>query len=347
MIRGLDRLVGVVQRNCDIADARHAGDLTLCTYLLEMREFYRWERGIAFTEELPRAEVGEWLVRREALWKSLEGRSFEPVPVEASRFDPFAADEINVALVPRGLIYSAGYGRRGRAQFHLGELVRKEHRGTLRVLIGGREHARDLGSSPAALRGATAYVRQESFRRWLWEKFETWSARRPEGALSATLAAYGFDGEPLAGLERMVDAETETLILHELGEFEASRELGANWEEMVAKLGTPRVEAVLRALRDNLADCLVTLPALLDRDAAPSVHFWFATFDGLRSEIFPRLGGAYRPWCGGEPGPLRDALAAGCEHWERVCRGLLAIDRDRPGAEQAIAELAASPAIRL
>ncbi|HSP01523.1 MAG TPA: hypothetical protein VLN90_08695, partial [Thioalkalivibrio sp.] len=31
-----------VQRNCDIADARHAGNDTLCTYLLKMREFYRW-----------------------------------------------------------------------------------------------------------------------------------------------------------------------------------------------------------------------------------------------------------------------------------------------------------------
>lgn len=347
MIRGLDRLVEAVQRNCDIADARHAGDLTLCTYLLEMREFYRWERGMAFTEELPRAEVGEWLVRREALWKSLEGRNFEPLPVEEARFDPFAVDEINTALVPHGLVYSAGFGRRGRAQFHLGELARKEHRGALRVLVGGREHARDLGSAPAALLGATAYVRQESFRRWLWEKFETWAARKPEGAMSATLAAYGFDGEPLAGLERMVDAETETLILHELGEFEASCELGADWEKMCATLRTPRLELIFRALRDNLADCLVTLPALLERDAAPSIHFWFATFDGLRSELFPRLERAYRSWYGGEPGPLRDAVAAGREHWGRVCRGLLSVECDGAGAEQAIAELTASPAIRL
>ncbi len=46
MIRGLDRLVEAVQLNRAVADARRAADLTLCTYLLEMREFYRWERGM-------------------------------------------------------------------------------------------------------------------------------------------------------------------------------------------------------------------------------------------------------------------------------------------------------------
>ena len=43
MIAGMAELVAAVQTNCDIADARHARDVSLCTYLLGMREFYRWE----------------------------------------------------------------------------------------------------------------------------------------------------------------------------------------------------------------------------------------------------------------------------------------------------------------
>ena len=33
-----------VQRNCDISDAEFAQSYSLCTYLLKMRELYRWER---------------------------------------------------------------------------------------------------------------------------------------------------------------------------------------------------------------------------------------------------------------------------------------------------------------
>ena len=346
MTDGLDRLVLAVQRNCDIADARHAVDLTLCTYLLEMRELYRWERGIGLAEPLPKADVGDWLVRREALWKSLEGRAFEALPVGNVHVDPFSADAVNAHLVPQGLVYSAGYGRLGRAQFHLGELAREERRGALRILVGGREYARDLGGAPAALLDTTVYVRQQSFQRWLWERFEIWRARRPEGAFAAALAHYGADGDALATLERMARAETETLILHEQGEFEASRVLGRDWDEIVFAHANVRAERTLRALRDNYADCLVTLPALIERDAVPSIHFWFANFDGLRRELFPRLALAYRSWCDGNPHRLRDALDAGREHWHYVCGQVLALDRDRATFEQALAELTAAPAAR-
>ena len=51
-------LVAAVQANCHISDARHARNMTLCTYLLEMRECYRRERGFAPGVPLARAEVG-------------------------------------------------------------------------------------------------------------------------------------------------------------------------------------------------------------------------------------------------------------------------------------------------
>lgn len=42
-MRNFHELVETVQKNCHIADANHARNLTMCTYLLEMREFFRWE----------------------------------------------------------------------------------------------------------------------------------------------------------------------------------------------------------------------------------------------------------------------------------------------------------------
>ena len=332
MIRRLDRLVDAVQANCHIADARHAGDLTLCTYLLEMREFYRWEHGTAFTEQPPRAEIGAWIAEREALWESFADADFLPLPITGRQFEPFDSTTINEVLAPHGLVYGAGVARFGKPQFFLGELKRLEQRNGLRILVAGCEYARNLAAAPATLLDATIQLRQESLQRWLWGKFEAWGLKKPGGALHATLRAYGFDLDPQAALARMTAAESETLILHELGEFEAGQLLGGEWPDMCSDFTSRRAELVARALRDNLADCLVTLPTLLDRGAATSIHFWVSNFDGLRRELFPGLTHAYAEWCDGKQRPLAEAIAAGREHSRDLCERALALHRN-PGAD--------------
>ncbi|MBL8341302.1 MAG: hypothetical protein JNL30_07515 [Rubrivivax sp.] len=78
----LAALASQVQRNCDIADARHGAELTLCTYLLQMREFFRWERRLPLGAALPRAEVGAWMAEREARWQALEDEAFAPLRLD-------------------------------------------------------------------------------------------------------------------------------------------------------------------------------------------------------------------------------------------------------------------------
>ena len=72
-MRALPQLVSVVQRNCDISDARHAGDYGLCTFLLKMREYYRWENALPFAHALPKDELGAWLMSREQRWDGMQG----------------------------------------------------------------------------------------------------------------------------------------------------------------------------------------------------------------------------------------------------------------------------------
>ena len=64
-------LVAAVQTNCHIADARHAADLTLCIYLLQMREFHRWERGLPFGATLARDAKADTVADAEALFAAL------------------------------------------------------------------------------------------------------------------------------------------------------------------------------------------------------------------------------------------------------------------------------------
>ncbi len=212
MIPRFDRIVEVVQTNCHITDARHARNMTLCTYLLEMRELYRWEHGVALTAPLSRADVGTWLTSREALWADFENAPYAPLPLDGSLVDPFDVETANRELVPSGVVYGAGIGRFGKPQFFLGVLERAEWRDGVRILVSRCEYARDLSPAPAAVRDGTIYVRLESLQRLLWERAEAWERKRADGALASALDAHGFADDPDAALESMAIAEAETLI---------------------------------------------------------------------------------------------------------------------------------------
>ena len=71
-IMDIKQLSTTVQLNCHISDARHAGNYTLCIYLLKMREFYRWEKKHGFGNKLSTDDIGNWLTAREALWEEVE-----------------------------------------------------------------------------------------------------------------------------------------------------------------------------------------------------------------------------------------------------------------------------------
>ncbi|MBL0144013.1 MAG: hypothetical protein IPP91_18400 [Betaproteobacteria bacterium] len=323
MTPSLAPLMAAVQSNCHLSDARHAQDLTLCNYLLAMREYYRWEHDLPLDAVPPRADVGRWIAEREALWESLAQAEWSGIPLDAGPADPFDADTVNAELVPRGLVYGAGRGRFGKPHFFLAQLARHERREGVEILEAGCEYVRDLDAAPAVLQGERIVLRREAFRRWLWLSAEAWDARASEGAMASALDAYGYGGERGAALDRMAEAERETLILHELGELAAGRLLGEDWERFMDGLEDRRIEITARAVRDLLADCLVTLPTLLAREAVPSLHFWFATFSGLRRELFPRLLAAHAAWArNGSADALNDALVSGREHWLRLARAM-------------------------
>ncbi len=93
---------------------------------------------------------------------------------------------------------------------------------------------------------------------------------------------------------------------------------------MLAAVPHSRAELMLRAVRDNLADCLGVLPALLEDPRPPSVHFYFGNLTPLRRQLFPRAVEAYEAWRAGEgTAALAAAAETGREHWLRVARDAL------------------------
>src|SRR4030065_399157 len=51
---------------------------------------------------------------------------------------------------------------------------------------------------------------------------------------------------------------------------------------MLAQLTSKHAELLVRAVRDHLADCLMTLPTLLEREAIGSLPFFFVHLFGSR-----------------------------------------------------------------
>ena len=344
-------LAEAVQGNCHIADARHAADMTLCIYLLQMREFHRWERGLPFGAALAREDVGAWIAGREALWSEVEDRDYRRLPLRLpggadEDFEPFDVAAINHRLRPCGLLYGAGLVGAGRPVFFLAELHGQTRREGLEVAVAGRELARGLLAPPAALgHGGSERIivlRRESLARWCWEKLEAHSLRQAAGsAFHAAVLAYGLDQDFEAALPRWLDEQGEALVLHELGEYRAGRWLDPDWATMRLALPTRRADLYARAVRDHLADFGVTLPALLDRRAEASIHVWFANYDGVRELLYPSLAGAYRQWRAGDGGAgLRRAIASGHAHFASLARQVLACHaRDPETAGAAIERL--------
>lgn len=331
-ISALRPLLLAVQTNCDVVDARHAADLPLCIYLLQMREFYRWEQGLVFGDALPRAAVGDWLVRREAHWDALASQSLSEVPCPDGPADPFDEARINAALRPLGLGYGAGLIRPDLPVFFVAERANhaavQDCDGAVPVQRFGRELARGLISPPAVLsEGGGILLRDAALSRWLWQRFEAHSLRPGDGAFGRFAALCGVS--TLAAFVQRLPALLATarpvLLLHELGERRVGRRLGPRWAALrLALVDDRRSELRLRAVRDQLADLGSTLPALLAAGAAAPLHFWFAGYEGHREALFPGLKPAYAEWCAGDGGnALRRALLAGEAHFTALSQVLL------------------------
>ncbi len=319
-----------VQRNCHISDARFASDFTMCVYLLKMREYFRWEHGYGYTDNLVHAEVGDWLTQREHLWETLEEQPFVPLEIDAKVYDPFDTDAINQALEAHGLVYSAGYGAKAKPHFYLARLERRIQHEGFRIHVSAEEYARDLSAPPAMSQNGQIFIRRESLRRMLWERLEEWRWNRLDNAMGRALQCYDFEHDLDGALEAMTDTEIRTLMLHEIGEVQAGAELGECWREMIDSFPRSRLELMARAVRDHLADALSTLPTLLRDQQRPSLHFYFANLSGIRKQIYPALFKAYQHWVeSDDSSPLEAQIACGRDHWLQVARDLLQLHESR------------------
>jgi hypothetical protein len=329
-----------VQKNCHISDAHHAGNYTLCIYLMKMREFYRWEQQQSFAASLPNESVGSWLRQRESLWENLEDDDFEDIVMAEQSFDPFDHQSINNMLNNKGLVYSGGLGINNKPHFFLAKLESRQEFNGYTVLVSAEEYARDLTSPPGMTQGNTIFIRRESLKRMLWERLETWNWNQPDNALGRALGFYDFNNDMETALEQMTDAETRAMLLHEIGEIQAGKILGEAWEELLVRVPHSKAELMLRAVRDHLADAISTFPALLEQESEASIHFYMGNLNNMRKHLYPGLQQAYEQWL--ETKDLRilqQQNAMALQHWQSVSEQILALAQTEEKPKSAIEDL--------
>lgn len=324
----IKQLTHAVRQNCHITDARYAANYTLCIYLLKMRELFRWEKGYSLEQELPGEDVGEWVKQREEYWESIEENDYFPIPINGDLFDPFDQQEINKRLLPLGLVYSAGLGRNAAAHFFLGKLEEtRQHNGS-EILISGREMARDLTSPPAMTRESSIFLRRESLRRLVWERVQEWRWERNDGALGRALSSYDLENHFSQALEALVDSQLEVVLWHEVGEVMAGQSIETSWHELLLSIAGRRAELMARAVRDNLADALSTLPGLLEDIKPERLHFYFATLAPMRRQLYPGLMEGYQHWLeSGKLGLLINAAERGRDHWRQLMDEMIVLHK--------------------
>jgi hypothetical protein len=336
----MQALIEAIQFNCDIVDARHGSDYGICTYLLKMRERYRWEQGLPLGARLGKEAVGEWLSAREDHLGALEQMEFQELPIDGQSVDPFDSDTVNAALGPRGLVYSAGLVQGARPHFFVAELEGEQRADDGFLLrVSGREFARCLNAPPAMTRGSTIFLRREALRRQLWERYESWLWSRPQNAMARAVACYPFDTALEHALDAMTAAEMAVIEAHERGEHRAGLELGDGWQDMLMDLRLTPAEIMARAVRDHLADCTHTLPMLMEDGREPSLHLFVAGLGAMRKQLFPSLHTAYADWvASGDKSVFVEPIRQGAAHWRGLAHRMLALHADRGGnAAKAIA----------
>lgn len=322
----LGELAQTIQTNCHISDARHAGNYTLCVFLLKMREYFRWEHQIPLSHQLEKNAVSQWLMEKEQFWDNVEDHPYVPLPLESGEIEPFDAKTINRELNPLGYVYSSGYGVFNKPHFFLGQLKKTYRKNGVTIYISSCEYARDLVAPPAMSQGDTIFIREESLRRLIWEKIEEWQWKKDDDtAMGRALSFYHEENDMERVLDQMCENESNNALLHEIGETEAGKLLGAEWEEMLAGMPRSKTEFQLRAIRDHLADCVTTLPSLVEEENIPSLHFYFANLTAMRKQLFPSAIEAYNQWVQtGKLTHIDKVAASGERYWLDVAKMILA-----------------------
>ena len=123
--------------------------------------------------------------------------------------------------------------------------------------------------------------------------------------------------------------------------------MGEAWGNLLVAVMHGLAEIMVRAVRDLYADCLSSLPGLIERGDPAALHFYFANFVGMRRKLAPALFAAYEGWLAtGDVRVIETAATEGLVRWRATSEELLDLHAVRGDAVAAQIEARLDPRVK-
>jgi hypothetical protein len=313
-------LIRDIKFNCDISDAQYWGYFSICGLLIRYRDLYRSEKGLGYSAEIGREDIGAWIQAKEAKWPELEEMPFRDLTLEGKRFDPFDPAGINHLLVPQGLVYGAGYGVYMKPTFFLARLVSIREVDGLTVYTADTELVRDLFTAAGMLQGTSILLRLEPLTMLLMSRFSSLNSRR-SAALDDAFAQYAFPDRQIQDrtfeerLKGMALRYAEFILRHECAE---AHEQVPEWKNILGAAGDRKAELYVRAVKDLIADTSDHGPyrRMIETRDRGSLSLHLALAEGFPKVLFPEMKAAHARFLqDGDWEPIERARLAGRERF--------------------------------
>ncbi len=287
-----------VQLNCDISDARDHGIYSICILVLRLRSLYKWEKEIEPWDEPEPSVMLDWIDTREQYWDTLLDRDFTPIEMNGSVYDPFDTSSINDHLIKNGLFYGAGCGQSMKSIFFVAEILEEYQVGLNRVIILGREFARELAGPFALRQNGSIIIRREPLKHFLTNHLQDIlpSAREvmaevfrkySPGNKSCTLPKEAIK----LHLNTIINQEIPVFIHHEIGETQNTPLSGETFQRIISDFPDSLVEFFCRAVKDILADTHKNgmLGFIIQEQRQQSLGLYLSFLNGIRRLLFPEI----------------------------------------------------------
>ena len=288
----------IIQKNCDISDARNNGIYSICTLILKLRNLYKWEKNIEPWAEPEPQELLDWIALKEEYWETIEEKKYSKLPLSKSCTDPYDIETVNSYVNEKQLYYGAGYGHSLKSVFFLAEILEKREVEGFPVVILGREINRELSSPFAFSQEKTIFIRKEPLRYFFWDQLQEIQPSS-KMAIHHAFVLYDLLNDQDAldrlklreKLESIVDFELEAMIHHETGELQENPIDSQLLQQVVEQFPGTSIEFVVRGIKDILAD---THPKgmighIVEQQKPTSLCFYMGFMDNLRKVLFPQI----------------------------------------------------------